>query len=225
MNKATISADIVSSTSLLVEQRLILEEGLKDLLQDLEDCFTSDIFFGRLIKGDYIECVIEKPYLALRIALLLKAYIKKLPIEQKQMSDKRFRDFKTYGIRTAIGIGQLSIWDKEKGIIDGSAIYFSGRAINEITAYEKIIKNTLVFRSSDESWNKTFYPICELLDVLFSKLTSPQSEIVYYKLLKKTEEEIKDIIKKTQSTINQHSRTAGWSAINSAVKYFEEIIY
>lgn len=224
MNKATISADVVSSTSLDKEQRLILEKGLKSFLLEMEVNFTPGIFFGRLIKGDYIECVLEKPNQALRVALMMKAYVKSLPISNNQNTDKRFKDFKTYGVRTAVGIGKLSIWDKESGIIDGEAIYFSGRAINEITSYEKIIKNTLNFRSNNDQWNKEFQTICELLDVIFSKLTSAQSEIIYYKLLQKTEEEIKVILKKTQSTINQHSRTAGWSAINSTVKHFEEII-
>ncbi|MDH8702225.1 hypothetical protein M2138_001585 [Dysgonomonadaceae bacterium PH5-43] len=223
MNKATISADIISSTSLNVEQRWILEKGLKDLLIELSDNFTP-MFYGRLIKGDYIECVLEEPKIALRVALLLKAFIKKLPIEQANIKDKKFQDFKTYGIRVAIGVGNLSIWDKEKGIIDGEAIYFSGRAVNEMTIHEKI-KNTLTFRSGNNNWNESFEPICELLDVIFSKMTASQSEIIYYKLLQKTEEEIKHIIGKTQSTINQHSRTAGWNAINSAVKYFEEVIH
>jgi hypothetical protein len=43
-------------------------------------------------------------------------------------------------------------------------------------------------------------------------------------LLGKSEEEIKNILKKSQSTINQHSTTAGWNAIENTIKYFERII-
>ncbi|GHV11483.1 hypothetical protein FACS1894162_6960 [Bacteroidia bacterium] len=220
MNKATISADIVSSTSLNVEQRLMLEKKLNQLLAFLKKKVGSKLFFGRLIKGDYIECVLENPQLALLVALLIKSYVKSLDIKADKKSNQNLKDFKEYGIRIAIGVGELSIWDKKKGIIDGEAIYLSGRAINDMTA----TKITLVFKSKNEHWNNAFEPICSLLDVLFSKMTQLQSQIVYYKLLSKTEKEISELINKSQPTINSHSKKAGWSAIHSAVNYFETTI-
>jgi len=87
-----------------------------------------------------------------------------------------------------------------------------------------VIKNSLFFKSNREDWDNCFNPMCHLLDVLFSKMTRLQSEIVYYKLLGKSEEEIKNILKKSQSTINQHSTTAGWNAIENTIKYFERTI-
>jgi hypothetical protein len=224
MNKATISADIVSSTSLSVEQRLILEKELVGLLNMLKKTYGSKLFFGRLIKGDYIECVLEDPKLALRVALLIKSCVKSVDIRADKKSGQTLKDFKEYGIRIAIGIGELSIWNKKKGIIDGEAIYFSGRAINEMTASDKKIKNTLVFKSNNPDWNDSFTPVFHLLDVLFAKYKRAQSEIVFYKLLNKSEKEITDILKKSQSTINQHSTATGWTAIESAVAYFEKII-
>jgi hypothetical protein len=223
-NKATISADIVSSTSLNVEQRLILEKGLMKLLSLLKQAFGSKIFYGRLIKGDYIECVLEKPELALRVALLMKSFVKSLEIQSDKDSNKKIKDFKEYGIRVAIGIGELSIWNKKKGIIDGEAIYLSGRAINEMTQSDKKRKNTLVFKSKNENWNDSFLPVFDLLDVLFSKYKRAQSEIVFYKLLNKSEKEITGILNKKQPTINQHSTATGWFAIESAVEYFEKTI-
>ncbi|GHU64671.1 hypothetical protein FACS1894123_09730 [Bacteroidia bacterium] len=195
MNKATISADIVSSTSLNVEQRLELEKELNHLLSVLKLTFGSDVFFGRLIKGDYIECVIENPQLALRVALLIKSHIKSLDIKADKNSAKELKDFKEYGVRIAIGIGELSIWNKKKGIIDGEAIYLSGRAINEMTALDKKIKKTLVFKSKNVDWTNIFSPIFDLLDVIFSKQKSGQSKIVFYKLLDKSEKEISEIRK------------------------------
>jgi hypothetical protein len=224
MNKATISADIVSSTSLSVEQRLVLERELVRLLDILKQTFGSKMFFGRLIKGDYIECVLEDPKLALRLALLIKSYVKSIDIKEDRKSGQKLKDFKEYGIRIAIGIGKLSIWNKKRGIIDGEAIYFSGRAVNEMTASDKKIKITLVFKSADPGWNEAFTPVVHLLDVLFAKYKRAQSEIVFYKLLNKSEKEITSILKKSQSTINQHSTATGWTAIESAVAYFEKII-
>jgi hypothetical protein len=220
MNKATISADIVSSTSLNVKQRLELEKSLNHLLCELKLTFGSDVFFGRLIKGDYIECVIEKPELALRIALLIKSYVKSLDIKTDKKSGQDLKDFKEYGIRIAVGIGALSIWNKKKGIIDGEAIYLSGRAVNEMTA----TKSTLVFKSTNEDWNNTFTPVFNLLDVMFTKYKNAQSKIVFYKLLKKSEKEITEILHKSQPTINQHTAATGWYAVESIVDYFEKTI-
>ena len=225
-NRATISADIVSSTSLEVEQRLYLEERLTSFLSVVRKKFRQDGFYGRLLKGDYIECALKRTKSALRITLLIKAYVKSLDISSKK-NKPHLRIFKTYGVRAAIGIGELTVFDAKKGILDGEAIYFSGRAIEGLSTYGKeriVIKNSLFFKSNREDWDICFNPMCHLLDVLFLKMTRLQSEIVYYKLLGKTEEEIKNILKKSQSTINQHSTTAGWNAIENAVKYFERTI-
>ena len=225
-NRATISADIVSSTSLEMEQRLYLEERLTSFLLVMRKKFRQDGFYGRLLKGDYIECALKRTKNALRIALLIKAYVKSLDINDKKKKSQ-LRIFKTYGVRAAIGIGELTVFDVKKGILDGEAIYFSGRAIEGLSTYGKervVIKNSLFFKSNREDWDLCFNPMCHLLDVLFLKMTRLQSEIIYYKLLGKTEDEIKNILKKSQSTINQHSTTAGWNAIENAVKYFERII-
>ena len=224
MNKATISSDIVSSTSLNVEQRLILEKELMRLLRILKQTFGSKTFFGRLIKGDYIECVLNDPKLALRVALIIKSFVKSLKIQIGKKTNKGLNAFKEYGIRIAVGIGELSILNKKKGIIDGEAIHLSGRAINEMTSSDKKIRNTLAFRSNQEIWNEAFLPLFSLLDVLFAESTRAQSEIVLYKLLNKSEKEISEILKKSQSTINQHSTAVGWYAIDRAVKYFENQI-
>jgi len=224
MNKATISSDIVSSTSLSVEQRLILEKELKRLLRILKQNIGSKSFFGRLIKGDYIECVLNDPKLALRVALIIKSFVKSLKIQSRKKTNKELKAFKEYGIRIAIGIGELSIFNKRKGIIDGEAIFLSGRAINEMTFFDKKNRNTLVFRSNHENWNEAFSPLFSLLDVLFTESTRAQSEIIFYKLLDKSEKDISEILKKSQSTINQHSTSVGWFAIERAVKFFENQI-
>jgi hypothetical protein len=64
-----------------------------------------------------------------------------LDIKPDKNSDKEIKDFKEYGVRVAVGIGELSIWNKKKGIIDGEAIYLSGRAVNEMSNSDKKIRN------------------------------------------------------------------------------------
>ncbi len=226
MKYSVISGDIVSSTSLNSEDRKFVEEKLKDLLKDLKSEFNV---YARLIKGDYLECVVSKPEEGLRIALAIKSYVKAIPVEIKNYKGdkKRARQFKTHGIRLAIGYGELSRYKPEEGIIDGEAIYFSGREISGTSTYNKeriVIKNTLFFTSKDEALNRNFQPLLALLDVLISKATSRQCEVLYLKLMDHQEEEIAQQLGIGQSAVNQHSTSVGWNAIEEAVNYFNEVI-
>ena len=55
MKYSVISADIIASTSLSTNDKTLLNDKLWGLIGDLEVKYD---FYGRIIKGDYIECVI-----------------------------------------------------------------------------------------------------------------------------------------------------------------------
>ncbi|MGO3184058.1 MAG: fumarate hydratase [Aequorivita sp.] len=226
MNYSVISGDIVSSTSLNNEDRKFVEENLKILLEDLKQKFNT---YGRIIKGDYLECVIPTASDGLRVALAIKSFIKAIPIDTNnyKKADNRIRQFKIHGIRLAIGYGELSRFQPEEGVIDGDAIYFSGREISGETTYDKeriVIKNTLFFSSKSEVLNKNFKPLLALLDVLISKATARQCEVLYLKLMDNQEEAIAKQLGIGQSAVNQHSTSVGWNAIEEAVDYFKMVI-
>ncbi len=226
MIKAVISGDIVASTSLSVDGRELVEDAIKDLIEELKEKFDT---YTRTLKGDYIECVIPNPTEALRVALAIKSFIKSIPIEKTPLykANNRVKLFKTHGIRLAIGYGELSRFKPSEGIIDGEAIYLSGRTINEFSTYNKervVIKNTLFFNSHNNSLNKQVEPLIALLDVLIGKATSKQCKVLYLKLMGNNEEAIASKLKISQSVVNQHSTSIGWNAIDKAVTYFSEII-
>lgn len=223
MNKViVISGDIVSSTSLIPKDKSLLELKLKQLIVTLE---TSFGVFARLIKGDYLECVITKPEKALQIALLIKCFVKTINISSdgSYKDNHRVKFFKTYGIRLALGYGKLDRFLPEKGIVDGDAIYRSGRLINTTTTHNKqrvVIKNTLFFSSKSKPLNLQMSAILGLLDTILSSATARQSEVLYYKLTGKTEDEVAKIMDIGQSTVNQHSTSAGWNSIDTTINYF-----
>lgn len=223
---SVISGDIVSSTSLKSDDSALVEAQLKILIQDLNKKFKA---YSRVIKGDYIECVVPNASEGLQVALAIKSFIKALPINTQnyKKDDNRFKQFKTHGIRLAIGYGNLSRYLPEDGIIDGEAIYLSGREISGGTTYNKeriVIKNTLFFVANNDKLNTIFQPVLSLLDVLFSKATSRQCEVLYLKLLNCQEEEIAQKLGISQSAVNQHSTSVGWNAIDEAVKFYKTII-
>ncbi|MEM0517041.1 MULTISPECIES: fumarate hydratase [Aequorivita] len=226
MNYSVISGDIVSSTSLSNADNQFVAENLKRLLSELTREFN---IYGRLIKGDYLECVVPNAADGLQVALAIKSFVKAIPIDAKNYKehDNRVKQFKIHGIRLAIGYGELSRFNPEEGIIDGEAIYLSGREISGETTYNKeriVIKNTLFFASKNEDLNKNFQPLLALLDVLFSKATARQCEVLYLKLMKNQEDEIAKQLGIGQSAVNQHSTSVGWNAIDEAVNYFKMVI-
>jgi hypothetical protein len=226
MNKAVISGDIVASTSLPDIGRSRLENDLLQVITILSE--EKLILFGRIIKGDYIECVVSNPEDALRVLLIFKCYVKSLAGEMNlEDSSSRIKLFKIYGIKLAIGYGGLSRFDPEKGIIDGEAIYLSGRKINELSTFGKqriSLKNSLFFVSAYSQLNMQFEALFSLLDVLLNKATARQCEVVYYKLLGMKEDQIVQKMNVSQPVINQHSSGAGWNAIELAVNYYSQII-
>jgi hypothetical protein len=226
MMKAVISGDIVASTSLTYQGKSYLEDRLKKLLDELGKKYDM---FGQMIKGDYVECVMNAPEHALRIALIIKAFIKSLSADDplQNIGDMRYKFFKIHGIRLAIGYGEVTRFEPDKGIIDGEAIFLSGRRINEEITYNKeriVIKNTLFFVSRTEGLNAEFEPLLALIDVLLSKATAKQCEVLYRKLMNYNEEAIARIMQIAQPVVNQHSTSAGWNAIEKAVIRFGDVL-
>jgi hypothetical protein len=227
MEYAIISGDIVASTSLSISGKKMVENAFANLISDLDKIFKV---YGRIIKGDYIECFIPDVSSALRVMLAIKTYIKSIDIDENGsgfVEKKRAKLFKTFGIRLAIGIGELTRLDLKNGIIDGEAIYMSGRVINEFKTSDKqkvSIKNTLFIKSKNHEFDSQIDTILSLIDVILSKSTSKQCQVLYYKLIGLNEKQLVEKLRIKQSTINQHSTSVGWQAIEKAVLYFEHIL-
>jgi hypothetical protein len=223
MKNATISADVVSYTSLTTKDKRALELGIGNLLGELSKKYKNHSFYGRMVQGDTIECALNSPIHVLRIALMLKTFVKSFQLSSAYQNN-RIKHFKEHGIRLAIAVDELQTLDRKKGIIDGEAIYKSGRKIKSMGTSNKqrvVIKNTMYFLSSDELLQDNFDTIVKLLDTIISKCSAKQSEVIYHKLMGFNEIEIAGILNKNQSTISQHSTAAGWHAIEISVDYFE----
>ena len=227
MNCSTLSADIVSYTSLVEEDKRKLEISIKKLLSDLSLKYTENDFWGRMIQGDYIECAMKSPVYSLRVALLLKTLVKSFELSNSYPGNKRIRYFKEYGVRIAIAVAPLITLDRENGIIDGEAIYLSGRAIKEMSTSNKqkvVMKNSMFFCNRDIQEQEKYNAMVSLIDTILSKCTQKQCEVIHYKLLDVTEKDLSEKLNRDQSTISQHSNAAGWNAIEKTINYFEKYI-
>ena len=221
MVRATISADIVSSTSLSVEELMLLQSEIRRFLDELAEK-SQGKDWGRLFKGDSVEIFLHDPHEALRVALLLKTLVKKTFSWGKETNAKR-ELFRKYGIRLAIGIGEMRIVDQKQDILDGEAIYNSGRLLEKATKEKLSIKRSIFFACPNPLLTEYMDVMVGLLDALLRNATSRQNEILYYRLLGKNEKEIAEMLNIKQSAVNQRSNSAGWKAVESALNYYEKL--
>jgi hypothetical protein len=231
MNHGIISGDIIASTSLVMQEKEALVQQVKKLFGELAKKYKV---FGRVVKGDQIECYIPDVKQTLRMALILKCFIKSktdMPFASTGSTHKLSagnRHFKIHGIRLAIVIGQMNKVDRKKGILDGEAIYTAGRAIDEQHTSNKgriVIKNSMIFISSNTEWQGEFEVALSLIDILIAKCTAKQSAILVERLYGKTEEEMSALFNISQSAVNQNSNAAGWQGIEKAINRFEKIVH
>ena len=210
---ATISADIVRSTSMETAHLLELRRGLQGLIGDLEEDIPG--FWARIVRGDSLECVVPDARDALRIAILLKLFVK-MRVADYNCSEMLQR----HGIRFSIAVGDLEYANKNEDIIDGPAIYRSGRNLDEISrkgVRMSIFELDREPRSLSNLMDSYVALICDLVDSHSAK----QAEVVYYKLLGFKEVEISGRLGIYQSSVNVRATNAQWGLLNRAIKDFE----
>lgn len=223
---AAITADIIASTSMRPDDRNRVFDLTREVLSVMSSKFGA---YCRVTRGDFVECALAEPQHAMRMALLLKCFVKSIQLSAypDYSQDNRIRAFKTYGLRIAVGYGSLIEIDPIRDIIDGEAIYRAGRQLADEYTHDKervVIKRSLEFVTGDEQWQAIFDSIFWLAEELINQATDKQSRVLYYKLLGRSEKEIADFMQVRQPTINAHSTKASWNAIERAVELFEEQI-
>lgn len=208
---ATLSADIVKSTKLSDGDTIRIKDHLEYFLDEMEK--VSEGSWGRVIKGDAFECVLTNPKDMLRVALMLKCHVKCFALQSAGSKLSK------YGIRIAIAVGELRTNNRELGIIDGEAIYKSGRAIEKRAPNGRGTMMVCYEGNNSDAINA----MVSLCDTLINKSTPKQCEVLFYKLSGMAEERVAEIMSKKRPTINRHSEKAGWPAIEKAVRYFESV--
>lgn len=185
------------------------------------------LFWGRIVKGDAMECYLKEPHYALRIALLLKTTVLTALVKYDENPNSVL--FAKYGVRMAIGIGDMRVVDKAKDVMDGTAIYLSGRKIAEQTTSGKqknIVKRTLYFACHDALLEQQMNVYLLFVDQLLRMATTRQIQVLQQKLMGNTDKLVAiNLSLKSASTVNQHCTTLGWNAIEGLLNYYEKELY
>ena len=214
---ATISADIVASTSLSPRELMRLTQQIKATLDQLTKKYSG--FWGRLVKGDSIECVIKDPKYSLRIALLLKALVKSF-VPSDGIADE---EFLRHGLRVAIGIGKMRMVKKDLDIMDGEAIYLSGRTLAMMKSkrlYDFQIALSPDLRDIFE------IPIDEpLVNFTIDQATNRQCETMFYRLQTDRDKDVAEIMKISRAGVNNNLLRLGWDVLSNTIDKFEKVNY
>ena len=215
MHYAAISADVVSSTSLSRESMIGLHQALKDCLSVLEKRY--DGFWGRIVRGDAIECVLSHPEDAFEVAILLKAWVKSFEPGDAVKSS----NFHRYGLRIALGIGEMKTVDRDLDMMDGDAIYRSGRALNRLVGRSKY---AFTVSMDNEEYEQALQVICVLVNQLLNHATARKCETLCERILSADSGKTAETMGISVSGVNQTLKDLGWNAIEQAIAYYRRTV-
>ena len=211
---AAISADVVSSTSLSRESMIELNEKLRKCLYILEERYQG--FWGRIVRGDSIECIMDSPEDAFEVALILKTWVKSFEPSNIQ-EDKRFN---RYGLRIAIGIGEMKTIDRGLDMMDGDAIYRSGRTMDKLVGRAKY---SFVISMADSEHEQALQVILTLVNQLLNNATARKCETLCERILSSDTSKTAEKMGIAVSGVNQTLKDLGWSAIEQAIIYYRKV--
>lgn len=212
---ATLSADIVRSTSLKTEDLIKLRNNLFDLFDDIARDYPG--FWARIVRGDCIECFIPEYKYALWVAVLVKLFVK-MQASIYDCSEMLQR----YGIRFSIGMGELKYVSKKDDIINGPAIYISGRNLDVISRSSDAF-SAVELDGAPQEVNCFLDSYVAMVSNMVDAYSAKQVEVVFYKLLGLKERDISKLLGIFQSSVNTRSTKAQWGLLNTAIRDFENM--
>ena len=212
---ATISADIVRSTSLATLDLIALRDGLRRILRHFEADYSG--FWARIIRGDSIECFVPHAKDALRIAILIKLYVKM----QASEFDCSYM-LKRYGIRFSIGVSDGLYESKAEDIINGPAIFISGRNLDAISIKDSSMSAFEIEKAS-KRLNNLLDSYVSMVSSIVDSYSAKQASVIFYKLQGYKESEISNILGVYQSSVNTRASNAQWGLLNTAIKDFKNL--
>jgi len=227
---AAITGDIIGSARLKPEQRDEVYSVLKKDFNALNELNQMQFPF-EFLRGDSFQGVTSNISESLNLALQLKCIFRKNFTKNKirgvqskhrtsEPERKNWRIYNNLDVRLSIGLGEIEYLKDDQSVSDGEAFKFSGRALEEM----KSKGQKFLIISNSMELNRELEVELKLLDAIIDKWTPMSAEVVFHLLFDKTENEISEILKVSQSAINQRKKTAGWDAIEVLLKNYKHLM-
>lgn len=195
---AILTGDIINSRSLSPEHWMIkLKTQLNRIGQEPQD--------WEIYRGDSFQVRVE-PDQALFVALLLKSTVKQ---------------FKGLDVRIAIGIGEIAYEASKITESNGTAYLRSGEC------FENLKKDSLAIRTGNQLVDQRINLMLSLAALTIDTWTPVSSQIIEGALLNpdKNQKELAELLdKKSQGTISEGLKRAGFDEIQKLLLYYKDEI-
>lgn len=210
-----VSCDVIDSTFLDMEELIQLRRDIRSKLFPEISAICPESW-GRIVRGDTIECCMERPYLAFRVALLMKCWFMDWADYHDASSNMR-----RSGVRFSIGIGPMRLIDREEDFMDGEAIYIAGRNLDYIS--ERGIPVAFGMDSRERDISTLITNSLLLVNDIIESSTDKQLPILYDRISGLTENEISRKLSISQGAVNQRAKNAGWPLIRNTLDVLENL--
>ncbi|WP_094226988.1 SatD family protein [Methanolobus psychrotolerans] len=210
---AVITGDLVRSSELEYEDRKLflsyLRESFTFIKEQLQLQDAILLPFG-IFRGDSFQVVLTRPECALLASVLLSLRLRLFN-----------KDAKDLAARISIGIGTID-YIPESGNVgeaDGVAFRLSGKTLDGMKQKDQ----NLMIVTSNQALNLMLEVQCVFLDLIAGRWTNVQKEILLERLSGSTQEEIASRHGKSQSTISQSLKAAGFDAVKKFLTNYENL--
>jgi hypothetical protein len=195
---AVLTGDIIRSSDLDPQRRQQLQATLSSAFDGIIQ--QIPLFRAEQFRGDSFQAVCPKPEEGLRALMLIQALLHR-------------QDF---GVRIALGLGEIDFESNSILTSDGSAFQRSGPALDDIKKKNQPVAIT----GPSDSFNREWKVHSLSLGYLLQRWTVPQAEAVLAQLQGLTQEETAKALQIRQPAVQQRLQATGWAVMDAILERF-----
>ncbi len=196
---AVITGDIVNSSGMSEDEK-------KNIQSWFEKIADSNILQKpKFFRGDSFQLAV-KPEAALMLALKIRA-------ELRRLNDRN-------DARVSIGIGEVTTWNNDVLLSNGSAFERSGKNLDELKS--KGLRIIIV--TGNKELDNELETYCVMADSLLKSVTSVQANVISYKLDDLPQEKIAEKLQISQPAVSKTLKAANWKATHKFLERYTQII-
>lgn len=197
-----ITGDVIGSSGLSASDRKKLQQAMDEAVELATQKWPDLV--AQQYRGDSVQITMTTSRaFSLRAAILL----------QSLLISRQF------GIRLAVGLGDITYASKDVITSDGSAFRASGPYLDEMKKRSELLS----IAGETEEFTSEWQVHSASLNFLISRWSQQQAEAVYLQLSDLTQEEIASKLKIAQPSVHQRLQLAGWAAVQKILQRFEAV--
>lgn len=196
---AVITGDIVNSSVLDEAQKSFIQNGIEQFMHE------GILLRPRFYRGDSFQLA-AKPMVALLLALKFRMEVRR----KNEAAD----------LRTSIGIGEVSSWNEDVLLADGTAFVLSGKNLDSLKKKDF----NIIIVTGNKELDSELETYCYMADLLLKNLSSVQANVLFYKLNRLSQEEIGEVLQISQPSVSKTLKAANWKVIEKFLERYEQII-